>query len=138
MRVTMIPIVLGTLRAVPKSLEKRLEVLEIRGRMKTIPTKALLRSARILRRVQEIRDLQSPRLQCKTISWGWCEKLARSNIVYLWCGKYQLYNSAKKSITYSIPRRTESMPQGNKRNLLYIDQLFLKEGKAKRKNVAMA
>ena len=51
MRVKVIPIVVGTLETVPISLKKRLEDLEIRGRIETIQTTALLQSARILRRV---------------------------------------------------------------------------------------
>ena len=47
MRVTVI-VALGI---VHKGLERRLEVLEIRGRIETIQTTALLRSARILRKV---------------------------------------------------------------------------------------
>ena len=48
-----IPIVIGALGMVPKGLERSLEELEIRGRIETIQTTALLRSARILRRVLE-------------------------------------------------------------------------------------
>ena len=51
MRVKMIPIVVGALGTVPINLEKRLEELEIRGRIETIQTTALLQSARIPRRV---------------------------------------------------------------------------------------
>ena len=51
MKVTVIPIIIGALRTVSKGLVKRLEELEIGGRAKTIQTTALLRSARILRRV---------------------------------------------------------------------------------------
>ena len=51
MKVTFIPI--GGLRTVTKGLIKGLEDLEIRGRVETIQTTALLRSARILRRVLE-------------------------------------------------------------------------------------
>ena len=54
MRVTETPIVAGAFGTVPKGLEKGLVGLEIRGRIKTIQTTALLRSARILRRVLEI------------------------------------------------------------------------------------
>ena len=50
---TMILIVFDVLGMVPKGLEKRLEELEIRGRIETIQTTAVLRSARILRRVLE-------------------------------------------------------------------------------------
>ena len=52
MKVTVISIVNGVLRTVPKGLEKELEELEIGWRAKTIQNTALLRSARILRRVQ--------------------------------------------------------------------------------------
>ena len=53
MGVKVIPIVVGALGTIPKCLEKRLEKLEIRERIETIQTTALLQSARILRRVQE-------------------------------------------------------------------------------------
>ena len=48
-----IPIVVGALETVPINLEKRLGDLEIRGRIETIQTTALLQSARIPRRVLE-------------------------------------------------------------------------------------
>ena len=53
MKVTVIPIVFGALGIVPKGLGKRLGELEIRGRIETILTTALLQSTRILRRVLE-------------------------------------------------------------------------------------
>ena len=53
MRVKVVPIVIGALGTVPKGLERSLDELEIRGRIETIQTTALLRSARILRRVLE-------------------------------------------------------------------------------------
>ena len=53
MKVKVIPIVVGALGTVQKSLEKRLKNLEIRGRIETIQNTALLQSARILRRVME-------------------------------------------------------------------------------------
>ena len=60
MRVTMIWIVVGMLGTVPKDLEKRLDELEIRGRIKTIQTSVLLSLARILQGVLETRgDLMS-------------------------------------------------------------------------------
>ena len=52
-KVTFMPIVIGALGTVAEWLLKGLEDLEIRGRMETIQTTALLRSARILRRVLE-------------------------------------------------------------------------------------
>ena len=50
---TMISIVIGVLGTVTKGLILGLEDLEMRGRMEAIQTTALLRSARILRRVLE-------------------------------------------------------------------------------------
>ena len=52
-KVMVMPIVFGVLGTVTKGLVQGLEDLEIRGRVETIQTTALLRSARILRRVQE-------------------------------------------------------------------------------------
>ena len=51
MMVMVIAIVIGALDTVNKGLVKGLEDLEIRGRAETIQPTALLRSARILRRV---------------------------------------------------------------------------------------
>ena len=51
MLVTIIPIVIGAFGTVTKGLLKGLEDLEIGGRVETIQTTALLRTARILRRV---------------------------------------------------------------------------------------
>ena len=53
MKVTVLPIVIGALGKIPKGMIKGLQDLEIRGQMETIQTTALLRSARILRRVLE-------------------------------------------------------------------------------------
>ena len=53
MKVTVIPIVIVALGAVIKELIKRMGELVIRSRVETIQTIALLRSARILRRVLE-------------------------------------------------------------------------------------
>ena len=51
MQVTIIPIVIGAFGTVTKGLLKGLEDLEVGGRVETIQTTALLRTARILRRV---------------------------------------------------------------------------------------
>ena len=60
MKVTAIPVVIGTLGTIPKGLVQGLEELEIRGQVETFLTTALLRLARILRRVMETRgDLLS-------------------------------------------------------------------------------
>ena len=52
MKVTVIPIVIGALGTVTKELVQGLEDFEIRGRVETIQTTALIRSGIILRRVQ--------------------------------------------------------------------------------------
>ena len=68
MQVTIIPIVIGAFVTVTKGLLKGLEDLEIGGRVETIQTTALLKTARLLRRVLETwGDLLSLRLQWKTI-----------------------------------------------------------------------
>ena len=69
MKVTIVPIVIGAFGTVTKGLLKGLEDLEIGGRVETIQTTALLKTARILRRVLETwGDLLSLNLQWKTIS----------------------------------------------------------------------
>ena len=60
MKVTMIPIIVGALRIVTKDLEKKTEEQDIRGRIETKLSTVLLKSARILKRVQDIsKDLLS-------------------------------------------------------------------------------
>ena len=69
MKVTIVPIVIGALGTIAKGLLKGQEDFEIGGRVETIQTTALLKTARILRLVQETwGDLLSLKLQCKTIS----------------------------------------------------------------------
>ena len=53
MKVTIIPIVIAAFGTVPKGLLKGLEDLEVGDRVETIQTTALLKTARILRRVLE-------------------------------------------------------------------------------------
>ena len=68
MKVTIVPIVIGALCTINEGLLKGLEDLKVGGRVETIQITALLRTARILRRVLETwGDLMSPRLQWKTI-----------------------------------------------------------------------
>ena len=55
MKVTIIPIMIGAFGTVIKGLLKGLEDLEVGGRVKTIQTTALLKTARIVRRVLETR-----------------------------------------------------------------------------------
>ena len=53
MKVTVIPIIIfGAHGTILKNLEKKLGALEIKGRIKTIQTTALLKSTRILKRTQ--------------------------------------------------------------------------------------
>ena len=51
MKVAIIPIVISAFGTVTKGLLKRLEDLEVGGRVETIQTTALFRTDRILRRV---------------------------------------------------------------------------------------
>ena len=65
---TIIPIVIGAFGTVTKGLLKGLEDLEVDCRMETIQTTALLKTARILRRILKTwGDLLSLNLQWKTI-----------------------------------------------------------------------
>ena len=76
MKVTIIPIVIGAFGTVTKGLLKGLEDLEVGDRVETIQTTALLKIARILRRVLETWvDLLSLKLQWKTIKLRWCESI---------------------------------------------------------------
>ena len=69
MKVTIVPIVIGAFGKVTKGLLKGLGDLEVGGRVETIQMTALLRTARILRRVLETwEDLLSFKIQWKTIS----------------------------------------------------------------------
>ena len=53
---TVITIVIGALEIIPKGLVNGLDDLETRGQVEIIQTMSLLRSARILRRVLEIKE----------------------------------------------------------------------------------
>ena len=53
MKVRIVPIVIGAFGTITKGLLKDLEDLEVGGRVETIQMTALLRLARILRRVLE-------------------------------------------------------------------------------------
>ena len=80
MKVTIIPIVIGAFGTVTKGLLKGLEDLEVGDRVETIQTTALLKMARMLRRVLETwGDLLSLNLQWKTIGLSWFEKTLVSN-----------------------------------------------------------
>ena len=84
MKVTMIPIVIGAFGTVTKGLQKRLEDLEVGGRVENIQTTTLLRSARILRWDLETRgDLLTLKLQWKSISWRWCKKTPMQIVIII-------------------------------------------------------
>ena len=53
MKVTIVPIGIGALGTITRTLLKGLEELEVGGRVQTIQTTASLRTTRILRRVME-------------------------------------------------------------------------------------
>ena len=77
MKVTMIPIAIGVLCTVTKELVQGLEDLEIRWRVETIQTTALLKSARISRRVLETwGDLLSLSFQWKPSAKAGVKKLS--------------------------------------------------------------
>ena len=63
MKVTIVPIVIGAFGTITKGLLKGLEDLEVGGRVETIQTTVLLKTARILRIILETKRLavtQSP------------------------------------------------------------------------------
>ena len=71
MKVTIIPIVIGAFGTVTKGLWKGLEDLEVDSPVETIQTTALLKTARILRRVRETwGDLLSLSLQWKPSAYA--------------------------------------------------------------------
>ena len=57
MKVTIVPIVIGALGTITKGLLKGLEDLEVGGRVETIQTTALLRTARILRESWKLEEI---------------------------------------------------------------------------------
>ena len=74
MKVTSIPIMIGAFSMVTKGLLKSLEDLEAGDWVETTQTTALLKTARILRRVLETwGDLLSLNPQWNTVSLRWCE-----------------------------------------------------------------
>ena len=66
---TLLPVIAGVLETVSKGFGKGPKEIEIKGRVETIVSAALLKSTRILRRVLETREyLLTLRFQCKTAS----------------------------------------------------------------------
>ena len=76
MKVTVVPIVIGTLDTVNRWLVQGMEELEIRGCAETIQTIALLRSVKILSVLETWWDFQSLKLLWETISKCWWENLS--------------------------------------------------------------
>ena len=82
MKVTVIPIIVGALGTLPKCLEKELAKMEIRRRIKTLQTTALLRL-----NSSECSNLR-PEETCHHLdyrertSWNWWEKLTSSEIIF--------------------------------------------------------
>ena len=96
-----------TCTTVPKGLERGLEQLEIRGRLKTIKITALLRSARILTRILDTwGDLLSLRLLWKLTDVRWQKKLTRNKIIIIrsrkGCKKISLSIKISSCIPYYI------------------------------------
>ena len=56
MKVTILPIVIGALGTITKGLLKGLEDFEVGGRVETIQMTALMKTARILRRVWRLEE----------------------------------------------------------------------------------
>ena len=110
MKVTVILIVIDALGMIPKGLVKGVEELEIGGRAETTRTTASLRSARIMGMVLETkRDLLSLRLQWKTISLNWCEKISKNCIIFnhhtIYLIQYihtHIYNTIYNAIQYIL------------------------------------
>ena len=101
MRDTVILIVVGALSMVSKCLDKKLEQLENRGRIEIIKTIALLRSAKVLRRVMgtwgDLILLYTGKPHTKT-----CKKATRSKFEDTrfhsdFSGKPSAYNAVKNS-----------------------------------------
>ena len=61
MKMAIIPIVIGAFGTVTKGLLKELKDLKVGGRVETIQTTTLLRTARILRRVRGKSGLYGPK-----------------------------------------------------------------------------
>ena len=78
MKMAAIAIVIGTLGKITNELVQSLEDLEIREQAKTIQTTALLRSARILRRVPgDLKSLTVTQTSVRKRSADYCEKLKK-------------------------------------------------------------
>ena len=77
MKVTIVLIVIGALGTITKGLLRGLEGLEVGGRVETIQNDSTAKNGQNPETSPgDLRgDLLSLKLQWKTISWHWCEKL---------------------------------------------------------------
>ena len=141
MKVTVISIVADILLSIPE----RLGELEIRGRIKTIQATILRKSARVLRRVLDIRGgLLSPRPQYKNTSWNWCEKLTKSEIIYFICMSVcvcvcerEREREREREKTKSESYRDERISRDVEKEGIYIEERKIEENakkKERRKN----
>ena len=128
MKVIIIPIVIGAFGMVTKGLLKGLEDLEVGGQIETIQTTALLKTARILRRVLETwGDLLSLNFRWKTISLCWCEKL-------IWVNNNN-NNNKTQTIEFSTVETTLQMIHYCKQARFWPIDYDTWNGKKKCKNV---
>ena len=118
-----IPMVVSVLRAVPRALLKDLEELEIRGRIKTIKTTALLKLTRKLRRVLET-CYRSTSLQSQWVEAGM--KILQVKkimiIMILTQGKNQTWQAKKFTSIHDIQSKTNNLRQ---KNFVEINRFFL-------------
>ena len=116
MKGTGIPITIGALGVVSKSLLRWLQQFEIERRAETTQTTALLKSATIPRRVLETcRDFLSLRLYWKT-RLCWCKKLTTNNVIILIMSRCQ-HGSPSPFLTTRLYR--PSLPGGLQGYILY-------------------
>ena len=78
-KVMVIPIIVGVLETVLKNMEKKLDELEIRGRIKTIQTTAGLKSARTLRRKWRRLAVTQTTVKNQQLELVWKTQINRQN-----------------------------------------------------------
>ena len=134
MKVTFIPIVIDVFDTDAKGLVKGLEDLEITGRVETIQTTALLRSARIPRRVLETKgDLLLLKLQWKTVSYRWWKKNWEEKQLYELFKRLTSDVSHEKTWTWlrkgNFKRETESLPIAAQNNVIRTSHIKVRTNK---------
>ena len=129
MKVTVIPIVIGALATVTKALIQGLGGLEISGRVKRIETTALLRLARILRRVPECSKLVQKEYKTrhdlvgKVIPWEMCKKFKcdHANKWYMYNPSAVLENDTHKFL-WDFDIQTDHLITVGRPNLIIINK----------------